>query len=476
MFSQINKLSLKFIAVLIPIVTLCALIFLGIFAYLKYTELQKALENKVELIADMHRLAIAEPLWMLNYDSMYRNIDTITTHSEMLCVEVVDTYQDKVYGWQHQDCAQYQADGNAYRTDLEFNNEKVGELVLYYTKGSIIQAMLRELEIGASLFFLLVLATVIIVLGTLHMIVGVPLQYLLESIRIADKKNQLIPVHWSSNDELGTVIAAYNAMIQRIDQRESDLVAARLQAEEANHAKSAFLANMSHELRNPLNAIIGFCRIVLRRAQPQLDEKQYGNVKKILTSAEHLLSLINNILDLAKVESGHIEIRRLHFDPLSVINECLSVMEPLVKEKELDLIKQIDPSLPTLYSDEEKLKQILLNLLSNAAKFTKQGWINIRASSKNDEIVISVTDTGIGVAADELDTIFDEFTQIDSGSTKEYGGTGLGLAISRHLVRLLGGDISVQSKVNEGSTFTLTMPIQKRPRDISTQQPVTSKP
>jgi signal transduction histidine kinase len=231
------------------------------------------------------------------------------------------------------------------------------------------------------------------------------------------------------------------------------------QLEIASQHKSAFLANMSHELRTPLNAIIGFTRIVMRRSQERLEPKQYENLEKILASGQNLLSLINAILDLAKVEAGRIEIRPAETRLSAVLEQCMRTVEPLVKDG-VTLAKGFDGSLPTMLVDEEKLRQIVINLLGNAARFTNAGMIQVRARNAGDAIDVAVADTGIGIAADRLERIFEEFEQADACSTRQYGGTGLGLAISRRLARLMGGDIRVDSTPGAGSTFTLSLPLR----------------
>lgn len=233
------------------------------------------------------------------------------------------------------------------------------------------------------------------------------------------------------------------------------------QLEIASRHKSAFLANMSHELRTPLNAIIGFTRIVMRRAHERLEPKQYENLEKILTSGQNLLSLINSILDLAKVEAGHIDITAAEIQLAPVLEQCMRTIEPLVKNS-VSLVKAFDSALPQMFVDEEKLRQIVINLLSNAARFTASGAIEVRAREAEGSIEIAVVDTGIGIAAEKLDLIFEEFEQADASSTREYGGTGLGLSIGRRLARLLGGDIRAESKLGSGSSFTLTLPLRYR--------------
>ncbi|HBG75005.1 MAG: hypothetical protein A2X25_07110 [Chloroflexi bacterium GWB2_49_20] len=236
--------------------------------------------------------------------------------------------------------------------------------------------------------------------------------------------------------------------------------AARAAAEQANQAKSSFLANMSHELRTPLNAIIGFTRIVRRKADGLIPEKQTENLDKVLTSAEHLLNLINTVLDIAKIEAGRMDVLAANFRINALIDLCANTAQPLLHPNVV-LEKQLDETLTFIYSDQDKIRQIILNLLSNAAKFTPAGKI-LLATQRDGEanLRISVTDTGIGISDEALPRIFKEFQQADTSTTRQYGGTGLGLSISRNLARLLGGDLNVESELGKGSTFSLLIPIQ----------------
>jgi len=239
----------------------------------------------------------------------------------------------------------------------------------------------------------------------------------------------------------------------------SEAMLARAEAEKANKAKSAFLANMSHELRTPLNAIIGFTRIVHRKAQGLLPEKQIENLEKVLISAEHLLGLINTTLDIAKIEAGRMDVLASNFRISPLIDLCINTTTPMIKPK-VKLEKQIDPELDLIFSDQDKIRQIVLNLLSNAAKFTPEGHILVAASREGeDQLRIDVKDTGIGISPEAMPRIFKEFQQADNSTTRQYGGTGLGLSISRNLARLLGGDITVVSEPGKGSTFSLIVPI-----------------
>jgi signal transduction histidine kinase len=232
------------------------------------------------------------------------------------------------------------------------------------------------------------------------------------------------------------------------------------QLEIASRHKSRFLASMSHELRTPLNAIIGFTRIVMRRTKETIDAKQYENLEKILAAAQHLLSLINAVLDLAKVEAGKVEVQAGEVDAAQLLEQCLRTVEPLARDG-VALQRDFAGQLPSLWTDGEKLRQIVINLLSNAAKFTAAGVIRVSARASADGIAIAVADTGTGIPADRLESVFEEFEQVETSGARAQG-TGLGLAISRRLARLMGGDLRAESRLGEGSTFTLTLPIRYR--------------
>ena len=231
------------------------------------------------------------------------------------------------------------------------------------------------------------------------------------------------------------------------------------QLEAANRHKSQFLANVSHELRTPLNSIIGFTRIVLRRTGGQIADLQKENLQKVLVSSEHLLNLINELLDLAKIESGRMEVYAETFQLNDVVRMATSTVEPMLKDGRVRLVTEIAPDIPPLKTDRDKLKQAVLNLLSNAAKFTEKGEIKVAAWQENGNVKLTVSDTGIGMKKEALDYIFEEFRQADMSSTRRYGGTGLGLAIVRRFINLMGGDIAVESEIGKGSKFTITIPI-----------------
>jgi signal transduction histidine kinase len=233
---------------------------------------------------------------------------------------------------------------------------------------------------------------------------------------------------------------------------------ARNQAEEATQAKSEFLANMSHELRTPLNAVIGFSEVLHDRMFGDLNEKQAEYVRDIHDSGRHLLSLINDILDLSKIEAGRMELDVTTFDLPSAIDNAVTLVRERASRHGLALKCDVDPGLGEFRGDERKFKQIMLNLLSNAVKFTPDGGrITVSARAKNPLVEVAVGDTGIGIAPEDLPRVFEEFRQVGNASARKAEGTGLGLALSKRLVELHGGSIHVESALGGGSTFTFTL-------------------
>ncbi|MEW6752505.1 MAG: response regulator [Candidatus Latescibacterota bacterium] len=238
---------------------------------------------------------------------------------------------------------------------------------------------------------------------------------------------------------------------------------ANRQIQEANTLKSQFLASMSHELRTPMNAIVGFTRIVHRKARGLLPARQVENLAKILQSADMLMSLINDILDLSRIEAGRLEIAPQRFSLHEVVRSSLDTVAAMVRDP-VRICAELAPQADLVYSDPGRVRQIVVNLLSNAAKFTEAGHITVTVRPAGPgQVELAVADTGIGIPAEAQEYIFEEFRQVDGTTTRRHGGTGLGLAISRKLARMLGGDICVASAPGRGSTFTLSLPAAYRP-------------
>lgn len=313
--------------------------------------------------------------------------------------------------------------------------------------------------------------------------------------------NQRVPI--KSRDELGTLAKAFNLMAQqlqdsfstlatkntdlqrtkeklaeynqtleqKVQQRTTELAEAmyaaeeaRAEAEEANKSKSIFLANMSHELRTPMNAIIGYSEILMEEATELQPEEFISDLKKIHSSGQHLLGLINDILDLSKIEAGKMALYLETFDIATIVKEAEATVEPIVQRKNNSLIVNCPKDIGTMHADITKVRQNLLNLLSNASKFTENGVIHLSVyrhlDHGKDWIIFRVSDTGIGMSKEQTSKLFQAFTQADASTTRKYGGTGLGLVITKRFCKMMGGDISVESGLGKGSTFTIHLPAQ----------------
>ncbi len=270
-------------------------------------------------------------------------------------------------------------------------------------------------------------------------------------------------------DEIGQFATAFNEMTSAIQKRESDLIKqaedlriATARAKEAARVKGEFLANVSHELRTPLNAIIGFSDMLMAGMSGPLNDKQTHKLQRLKENGKRLLELINDLLDLTRIESGRLEIVESAFSPREMAERMTAQMESLAVESKLKFDMVVSADMPELlYGDEKRIEQVVVNLISNAFKFTKEGSVTLNLNTNPEDLTwnIEVTDTGIGIPPHAINVIFEEFRQVDGSYSRAYKGSGLGLAITRNIVRMMNGKISVKSVIDNGSTFTVTLPL-----------------
>ncbi|BAZ93837.1 signal transduction histidine kinase [Thiohalobacter thiocyanaticus] len=305
---------------------------------------------------------------------------------------------------------------------------------------------------------------------SIRTIVHRPLQQLVSATRAVSDGRLEVRLDISREDEFGYLSRFFNQMLDRLMAQQRELEQAAEEARSVSRAKSAFLANMSHELRTPLNAIIGYSEMLEEEAGELGVKELTPDLYKIKSAGRHLLSLINDVLDLSKIEAGKMEINPVMFQLRDLVNDVVDNIHPMMSHNNNRFDVQVPESPGRMFSDETKLRQVLMNLLSNAAKFTENGDVRLglarRREGEQEWIDFTVEDTGIGIPPEKLDRLFQEFSQIDSSSTRKYGGTGLGLAISRRICEKLGGSVEVDSEPGRGSRFTLCLPA-----DLSRLQP-----
>jgi len=345
--------------------------------------------------------------------------------------------------------------------DVGHSHEHISyDLILYH---SPLEQLIKDTRKKSLLFIgLPFLLFGVVLVGIIHIIVIRPIKEIVEATHKVSNGDMSIRLKSDRIDEFGELESFFNHMLDKLEENHIELKSAFDNAESANKAKSEFLANMSHELRTPLNAIIGYTDLVKESLEDVGIDQCTEDADKIVKAAKHLLILISEVLDLSKIESGKMEFHIEDFSLGGLLEDVITTTQPIIEENNNNLVVSFSDELGIVHTDQTKVYQIVLNLMSNAAKFTSDGEIKVNAEvftrQDKDWFRVSVQDDGIGMTPEQVDKIFKDFVQADSGTTKRFGGTGLGLSITHRLCELLGGKILVDSFLGKGSTFVVELP------------------
>ena len=488
------------IIMLTSIVTL--LVACAAFLFIDFRNIRKSMVRDLENLARNIEYNSTAPLLFDDREAGQEIVESMRAHGPNVVNAVVYDAEGGVFvSYQRDDDAGWQPPAPAEAEGHAFSNQNLDYFHPIVWEGDrlgtvYLQSDLRELwsrlKRYAAIVGSVVLGCFLLTLlmsAALQRSISRPILGLAETMaRVSDERDFSLRADIPhQDDEIGTLVDGFNQMLERVEKRDQALEHHREHLEEevdartaelrqvnaeletATQHKSEFLANMSHELRTPLNAIIGFSEVLQQRMFGELNDKQAEYVDDILTSGQHLLSLINDILDLSKIEAGRMDLHLRPFDLRSAIEGSAMLVREKAVQHRLDLRVDIDDEIGEVYGDERKIKQVVMNLLSNAVKFTPDGGrVTVQATTSGDQARVFVRDTGIGIAPEDLESVFEEFRQVGSDDQKQEG-TGLGLALAKRFVELHGGSIDVSSEAGRGTEFVVTLPLRA-------QQPLDEAP
>lgn len=454
---RLRSLSLGFAAIVAILVFVIAASFLG-----SQPLVQIATQIVALAIIPLLYVSFAPPAWLRREWRASEEEGLRSFMEELLLSENRDALARRALGW-----AMRLTGGAAA---ISFDGKRSPRMVVELSEHEVagLKARLPELNEGVHRIRLA---------NTERTALVLPIKGLAESGTLVILAGPFTPAFGA--DEVNRVQQFMSAFVTALDRRHLivQLEQSNEQLKDANRHKSVFLASMSHELRTPLNAILGFSELLMDSGKETFTpETRQRFLEQIHSSGKHLLGLINDILDLSKIEAGQMELRLTTVDVADIVDQVRNTVEPLAAQKKIT-IKIEDVNAGTIIADAAKVKQMLLNLVSNGIKFTDEnGTVTVKATRLNDAVALTVTDTGIGIAKEDFDRIFHEFQQLDSGVARQQAGTGLGLTLTRRFANLHGGDVRLESQVGKGSTFTITLPLEARHAPEARERVIVDRP
>ncbi len=486
---RLRTLQARFLAVNVPLVILSLVIVLGLLEYFSYRISVHKLHERMDTMVASQSGVIAESLWHLDHERIKVILDAIVVDADVIGAIVDDEMGNPLAFVGMVDVAKISprlVHGNDIIFASKEGPEKIGHLRILHSLDSVEAENRQRLIWGGVLGALLTISAVVSALFANWRAIGLPLGRLRRAMTTAEESGTHATVEWNVRDEFGELVQAFNRMQtrqqiyekelqeahddleRRVDERTRELTLARDEAETANRAKTQFLQSMSHELRTPLNAILGFSDLIRLYDSNIISVEQHreyaGDINK---SAHFLLKIVNDLLDLSRIEADAHKPDDDHVDPVATLGECLDMVRSNAQAKDIEIIGDFPAAVPPIIVDERMIKQVFLNILSNAVKFTDQGG-KIEADIQIQQaggMVFRISDNGRGIAPEDMDAIFKPFNRVADPLISREEGTGLGLPLAKSLIELHGGTFEIESTLNGGTVARISIPDDRILRD-----------